>query len=113
MSTYDTPRKRTYLTDEDFIRLWESSESMEEVAEAADLRIESVRRRARNMRMHGVPLTILPKYKNPVQGKSFVKDSGYWANLAKKREELLKEVSKQELSSKQLRLQNMEDRSNS
>jgi hypothetical protein len=105
--------KRTWISDEDFIRLWEFSESMEEVAEAAGLRIESVRRRARNMRMHGVPLTILPKYKNPVQGKSFVKDAKYWANLAKKREELLKEASKEELSSKQLRLLRLENRSDS
>ena len=86
---------------------------MEEVAEMAGLRVESVNTRARNMRTHGVPLIVLPKLKNPVPRKSNVKDDEYWADMAKKHAKLLKEAKEKGLSGKQLRLLTMENRSNS
>ena len=95
----------------EFVRIWESSESMEEVAEIANLKLESVRRRARNMRMYGVPLKILPKHKNPVRKVSNRKDDAYWLNIAKEYAKLQTETKDKELSGKQLRLQNMEDKS--
>ena len=97
----------------EFIRIWESSESMEEVAEIANVKLESVRRRARSMRTYGVPLKILPKHKNPVRRASNVKDDVYWLNLANEYAKLQTETKKDGLSAKQRRLQNMEDKSDS
>jgi hypothetical protein len=109
--TFNAENRQTHLTDMDFIRTWESCESMEEVAEIADVKLESVRRRARNMRMFGVPLRILPKYKNPVRRASNVKDEAYWLNIAKEYAKLQQETKNDGLSAKQLKLQNMEDKS--
>ena len=111
--TFNTENRRTHLTDMEFIRIWESSESMEEVAEIANMKLESVRRRARNMRIYGVPLKILPKHKNPVRRASNVKDGAYWLNLANQHAKLQQETKNDGLSAKQLRLQNMEDMSDS
>ena len=111
--TFNAENRRIHLTDMEFIRTWESCKSMEEVAEIANLKLESVRRRARNMRIYGVPLRTLPKYKNPVRRASNVKDEAYWLNIAKEYAKLYQGTKNDELSAKQLRLQNMEDKSDS
>jgi len=51
--------KRRSVTPEDFVRAWQSSKSLAEVAEKTGMRTESVRARGFRFRKKGVPLKSL------------------------------------------------------
>ena len=72
----ETPDKRAFATDEDFIASWQSNSDVAAVATQLGMKAASVEQRARNMRKHGVPLkAYAPKVRTQ-------KDKAYWASMA-------------------------------
>ena len=72
----ETPDKRAFATDEDFIASWQSNSDVAAVAAQLGMKAASVEQRARNMRKHGVPLkAYAPKVRTQ-------KDEAYWASMA-------------------------------
>lgn len=72
----ETPDKRAFATDEDFIASWQSNSDVAAVATQLGMKAASVDQRARNMRKHGVPLkAYAPKVRTQ-------KDEAYWASMA-------------------------------
>ena len=72
----ETPDKRAFATDEDFIASWQSNSDVAAVATQLGMKAASVEQRARNMRKHGVPLkAYAPKVRTQ-------KDEAYWASMA-------------------------------
>ncbi len=72
----ETPDKRAFATDEDFIASWQSNSNVAAVATQLGMKAASVDQRARNMRKHGVPLKA---YAAKVRTQ---KDDAYWASMA-------------------------------
>lgn len=57
--------QRKSVTPEEFVRAWQGSSSMAEVAEKTGLRVESVRARGHRFRKRGVPLKKLAAQGRP------------------------------------------------
>ena len=77
------PKKRTRVSDQDFITAWNVGNNAQEVADALDLERASVVQRACSLRKELAAFNItLKKFPRNQQGVA-KKDAAYWAEMAK------------------------------
>jgi hypothetical protein len=74
-----TAKQRVLVTPEEFVKAWQASKDMAEVAKKTGMKLESVRARGHRFRKHGVPLKKFASQGRPVTD---------WAALKKLAQEL-------------------------